>query len=857
VISIGKLRNAEAAVSYLQHAITDSALDYYAQRGEPVGRWSGTGAHCLGVSGTVTPEQLQALLNGRHPLTGQRLGRTWWSSTNVAFDVTFSAPKSVSLLYAVGDEATRRAVLEAHEAGVDAALQYLQAHAGWARQRNVVTGVVEPVRAELVMPRFLHRTARPVTDPRTGETVIDPQLHTHVPVPTWVCRPDGSWSALLSEPLYRHAAAAGAVGQAAMRKALIDRLGVEVEVMPNGTFEIAGIEEVQRREFSRRRQQIAMAEMVYGIGSREGRQTATLATREQKGEVGVSADLFAQWRARAEAAGLTGEAVRSLLVRRPPAAPFQPTLEILAAQLGADGLTAQAATFSRRDVVRRLCALAGDGATPAQLEAWADAVVTNGALVQELGSKTEDRRPRETPDMEPRLSTPEMIAIERRMLSTAAARRGQASGAVEEKTLRAVLQERPTLSAEQVALVEAVCRGPDGVLCVEGVAGAGKTFALDACREALEASGHHVVGLALAGRAAQTLAEEAGIPAHTIASALPGLAEERLRPGSVVIVDEAGLIGSRQLAELVEVTARDGARLVLCGDPRQLQPIEAGAGFRALCEELGSVQLTESRRQSEIWEREALMMLREGDVSGAADAYREHERVEVAATAMERRRQVVSAALGATAAGQNAIILTRTRDEAAALNDMTRAVRQAAGELGGDELQVGDRAFQVGDVVLCTRNNSRLGVTNGLRGEVVAVDVEDQTMTLQTAMGEVSIDVQRYHHLEHGYALTAHKAQGVTVDVALVVGSEAASREWAYSVMSRARSETRYFTVAEPTRDLEGVRHSADSQRTLAQQLLASWSPSEAKDSTLDYAPARPVAPGEAAVISPVKSPGR
>ena len=139
-------------------------------------------------------------------------------------------------------------------------------------------------------------------------------------------------------------------------------------------------------------------------------------------------------------------------------------------------------------------------------------------------------------------------------------------------------------------------------------------------------------------------------------------------------------------------------------------------------------------------------------------------------------------------------------------------------------------------VPYCSCGCARLVVEFGPTVQVVAVNVGDQRLTVRTPCGDITIDGKRYEHLEHGYALTAHKAQGITVDVALVVGSEAASREWAYSVLSRARQETRYFAVATPSsRDIDGVRHRGEKKLTIAQRLTQAWSPSEAKDSTLDY----------------------
>src|ERR1039457_2944888 len=246
MISIGKLTSVEQAVRYLREAVAQQQLEYYTARGESPGRWNGPGAEVLGLRGEVIDTDFAAVLAGTHPRTGEDLGKHWRTQSVVAFDVAVSAPKDVSILYALGDEHTRATILRIHGEGVDAAADYLQANAGWARQFNPKTRTTDAVRAKLVMPEFVHRTARPVTDPGTGRVTVDPQLHTHITVPTWVQRPDGTWSQLYSEALYQHAAAAGAIAQAEWRDRLVRELGISTVVDGKGCFSIAGITEIAR-----------------------------------------------------------------------------------------------------------------------------------------------------------------------------------------------------------------------------------------------------------------------------------------------------------------------------------------------------------------------------------------------------------------------------------------------------------------------------------------------------------------------------------------------------------------------------------------------------------------------------------
>jgi len=385
MISIGKLTSVEHAVRYLREAVAQQQLEYYTARGESPGRWAGPGAEALQLRGEVTDTDFAAVLAGTHPRTGEDLGKHWRRQTVVAFDVTVSAPKDVSMLYALGDERTRSTILRIHGEGVQAAAEYLQANAGWARQYNPDIKATEAVRAKLVMPEFVHRTARPVTDPATGIVTVDPQLHTHITVPTWVQRPDGSWSQLHSEPLFQHAAAAGAIAQAEWRDRLVRELGISTVVDGKGCFSIVGITAAQRREFSRRSLQIDAAAAAYDVTTRSGREVATLDTREGKHEVAATEDLFARWHERAASVGLDSETVHALLRRKPGALdPRRLDVQRSVDILGVHGLTARQATFTRRDLIRAVASHAPLGMSRVQLQATVDLILADRDTVEPL-----------------------------------------------------------------------------------------------------------------------------------------------------------------------------------------------------------------------------------------------------------------------------------------------------------------------------------------------------------------------------------------------------------------------------------------------------------------------------------------
>src|ERR1022692_201560 len=447
MISIGKLTSVEQAVRYLREAVAQQQLEYYTARGESPGRWNGPGAEALELRGEVTDTDFAAVLAGTHPRTGEELGKHWRRQTVVAFDVTVSAPKDVSILYALGDERTRSTILRIHGEGVQAAAEYLQANAGWARKYNADIKTTEAVRAKLVMPEFVHRTARPVTDPTNGTVTVDPQLHTHITVPTWVQRPDGNWSQLHSEPLYQHAAAAGAIAQAEWRDRLVRELGISTVVDGKGCFSIIGITDAQRREFSRRSLQIDAAAAAYDVTTRAGREVATLDTREGKHEVAATEDLFARWHERAASVGLDGETVQAVLHREPGALePRRLDVQRLVDILGVHGLTARQATFTRRDVIRTVAAHALLGMSRAQLEATADSILADREAVQPLvpnrleGERDADAIARWVDTgHELRYTTPEMLAIERGMIATAQQRSAACAGVADARETEAAI----------------------------------------------------------------------------------------------------------------------------------------------------------------------------------------------------------------------------------------------------------------------------------------------------------------------------------------------------------------------------------------------------------------------------------
>jgi AAA domain len=306
---------------------------------------------------------------------------------------------------------------------------------------------------------------------------------------------------------------------------------------------------------------------------------------------------------------------------------------------------------------------------------------------------------------------------------------------------------------------------------------------------------------------------------HASRAARHGQAEGAvLGVGSMLVVDEAGMVGSRKLAHLLDHARQAGAKVVLVGDDRQLAAVDAGGGFRGLRVRLGASVLSENRRQRQAWEREALELVRDGQVDQAVAAYREHERMAPASSKTELTLNLVrewwqahqhsETAGRAAEPGGEAVILAYRRDEVDRLNTTCQQVIQLNGRLGPQELQVGDRKVHVGDRVVLGRNDLRgLGVANGTRGTVTAVDLERRALTLRTEQGrQVTLPagyldgpVPRGRRVvDLAYATTGHKAQGLTRWRALVRITGQEDANWLYVQLSRAKDDTRLHTIVTP-----------------------------------------------------------
>jgi ATP-dependent exoDNAse (exonuclease V) alpha subunit len=454
---------------------------------------------------------------------------------------------------------------------------------------------------------------------------------------------------------------------------------------------------------------------------------AALATRRAK-DYGVSAEaLEARWADQGRAVGFGPQDIPDLLDRAEPERPSAAEREAIYDHLASvEGLTERASTYTRRDVVLALADRLPTGASVRDIERWADAylasdraVLLADPLVGHVGGNA--LRLRATDDEvadrlvsvdgdEARYSTPELLATEARVIERATTGQALGLGVADEADVERALERRPSLAEEQREMIRGLTTSGDAVEVVAAAAGSGKTYALDAAREAWAASGHRVIGAGLAARYAAELEAGSGIPSFTVDRLLMDLRGfgGGFAPKTVVVVDEANTLGTRKLADLVAHAEKADAKVVLVGDPHQLCEIDAGGAFRGLAARLGAHELTENHRQRDPWQCQALRELRTGNVQAALAAYASHGAVITAETAGALRQRLVTDYLEARDRAENAgrvasvAMFAPRHSDVEDLNRRARAVLAERGELAGPTLVVGGRPFAVGDRVMTT-----------------------------------------------------------------------------------------------------------------------------------------------------------
>lgn len=770
--------------------------DYYLRGGTASGRWVGSGAAELDLHGTVSAEGLVRLFDGEHPVTGKRMGRRLRKDGVAAWDVTFSADKSVSLLWALGDEHTRKEVVEAFDEATSQALGYMESVASATRGASKTVVVDEKGNRKCRVRTWAIPTSGYVGAAFTEYTsrADDPQLHTHVVVANKVRGEDGAWRTLDGRLLYRHQLAAGYLHEAILRKELTERLGVRWQPVGNGMADIEGFTRPQIEAFSRRREQLeAWREEQDLPDTPAARQIAVVATREAKRDHPLD-ELEMEWRQRAAEVGLTPERIDRMLDRGHQIT-TPDRIRLFARLASPEGLTKKASTFRRSEAVREIAASLPEGGERDQIEALTDEFLADDQVVSLSNGAGNDLQ----------YTTAELMATEQRVIDRAEDRTS-VTWRAPRRLVEAVLRRRPDLTEDQREMVRRLAISGARIDVGVGPAGSGKTSVMAVISHLAALTGTPILGTALAARTAVGLHEATRIASSSFAALNHRATTEGGLPnGVVLVVDEASMVGTRQLATLSDQVEEAGGKLILIGDAHQLPEIEAGGLFHSLVDRLPTIELHRNVRQDQSWERTALAELRNGSVADAVASYRKHRRLIISRSRDETLvRAVDDWYQHVTTTGNLAgsLLLARNNETVKQLNVLARGHLANYGDLTGPTLETDGRDYQRGDRVICLKNDPRLAILNGDLATAIHVDPKRSTLTIQLDREpEPRLLPVRYldGHIDYGYALTGHKAQGITVARTFAVLGDDTSREWTYVVMSRGREANHAYLLSDDT----------------------------------------------------------
>ena len=714
-------------------------------------------------------------------------------------------------------------MLDAHDEAVTEALTWLEDEVIVVRRGS---GGANSLHGDgLRSATFRHMTSR----------AGDPQLHTHCVTSAVVVGIDGRASALDGAPLYAASKVAGAVYQQALRAALTRSLGVAWQPTENAMADLAGVPDDLLKVFSRRA--VAIAERADALGrpnTAKARQAAALGTRQAKTHV-PEARLRVDWGDRLAEQQWSANALLHVARSEPVKVPHLADLERRLA--GPEGVTANVAHYGRKDALLAWFDVAPATWTARDVVRSCDRWLAEQVLVREeaegAGGWTAAR-----------FTCDEILEAEARLLQIARSRLTETGTTRCPPTAVDLVVADYTLTAEQEALVRELCTSGRGLLVALGPAGTGKSHALRAATEVLQESGYRVVATSTAAKTALELADDAGMDHGASLARLLGEIEKGrakltgddgrgrwapfvLDEQTVVVIDEGGMSETRHLVALAEATATAGAKLVIAGDFEQLQAVGAGGGLLDLSELGGVVELTTTVRAKEAWERDAQIRWRHGDGTTVLD-YQANGRITLVDDPDEGRRRLLEAWSADMAQGHESLMLAFRRADVAALNEAARAHRIREGQLAAkfevraaecdDKLRpVRDFSLCAGDRVIVTRNTP--GAMNGEQGSVrIAHEDGSVTVALPARRARNAVRLVRFDRqalgegvVALGYALTGHKAQGVTVDRCHVLADGTMTKQWGYSTLTRGRHANTLTFVCDPDREATGPDQLAES----------------------------------------------
>jgi conjugative relaxase-like TrwC/TraI family protein len=898
MLSVSKISSASGCDYYLDLA----REDYYLNGGEPPGRWYGKALRHLGLTAgdAVQPQALKSLFAGYHPVTSEKVVQNPGSPTRTrGWDMTFSAPKSLSTLWSQTTPENRKCIQRIHDEAVREALDYTQNVAGQTR-RGKKGLAIHP--ADLVFSVFEHGTSR----------ALDPNLHSHVLLQNVCVRADGSTGTIHTQPLYDHKMAIGAVYRLGLAHRLRTEMGVHVRVVKD-TFEIDGVDLRLCEVFSTRSKEIRAEMERLGLNGAKAATSVTLATRQAKETAIPREQLFERWEHVGRTIGWSKHEAEKVLARDN----YQPGMEVPLPRMAENAfekLVDNVSVVPAKDLLTKLATQAvvhGASFMEVMAAVQAELVSSRAIPVGLVGTEVHYTR---TDLLNAEASIGQLLKQAQKTRHHVLSR----------EVYRKVIRDNPALSAEQREAVRTITRRKGSVVCLTGIAGAGKSTTIEASKQAYHAAGYTVIGLAPTNQVARAMQDSLGIPSSSIHAFInredvPQLAQDGrrlvwkmdsktmadiqrrlpsttvlkvgplrieaqptrplagLRKGvfrktkaaqwlgnlkwghlrvnqprrqqdkcsrtlfsmagvrlevwkhppcwrgigplsrikvpylkvsagsnkvamldkkTVIFVDEAGMVDTKLMNDLLVRAAAAGAKVVLIGDGRlsQLQPVQAGSHFRQIANQVPSIELKEIRRQKAEQDREVVRKLASGQAAQAIENLIQRGRYHESPSKEETAQRLIEVwAEKYQDKPRTGLIVAATNQWNDHLNLAAQESRLKAGFLGPETVPVGTENFRTGDRVLFTGKSNDIGVLKGDLGTVTAVQGSQLKVDLDTGR-QVAVPTATFTDIRLGYSITTHRSQGATVDnVLIMAGPTWINRELSYVQASRARDEIHLF----------------------------------------------------------------
>jgi conjugative relaxase-like TrwC/TraI family protein len=820
-VRVTTLKGAGAGRYYTEHLPS-----YYLKGDEPPGRWWGGGADRLGLHGEMDSDAFLAVMAGHEPATGRDLGRRFGDGSVRGYDATFSAPKSVSVLFGLGEPEMRRQVVEAHENAVRAVLRWVEARAHTRIRHH---GHIMCVDAEgIVVGVFRQHTSRK----------LDPQLHTHAVIGNRVPAPDGRWLALDARTIKLDQRTLSALYHANLRSELTRRLGVRWYPPEHGIAEIADSDAAVLAEFSQRSNDVhrRLDEKLSRFRRDLERdptanerwkleREAVVDSRPAKPHNPTPAELRQEWHERTRALGRDPERlVKTVVGRQHGIGGIDSGTAGLLVEEALGSLGERQSTWRPAELVRELAATvpttvtAGSEQLTDFLQRLADHTADTRCVdisrpAPTGGSLRRDGRPISEAAVDRTLTTQDILDEEEQLIEWA--ERRQKCESV--RTLARDTGYGEELTPAQEEAMAAVA-GRGALELIVGPAGTGKTTTLASAAAHLHTQGLPAFGVAPTAAAAEVLATETGMTADTLDKLLiehhqarpPGTAYD-LPAGTTVIVDEAGTAPTPKLAELTRLADQQRWRVVLVGDPRQFSAVGRGGMFAHLVGMYGGIELDQVHRFRHHWERQASLRLRTGDPNVLTE-YQARERLH-GGTHEQMKAEVINAWEQARHRGETVALMANSTDTVAQLNRLAQHTRIRIGELDPDapRMRAGDGWILVGDEVVTRHNDRTLTTDRGLMVKnrdhwTITTIHPDHSATLTGRTGTIRLPAQYVaEDLELGYAQTSYATQGRTVDTALLLMDTPTDSRGVYTPMTRGRDSNHAYVVVEDNQTAHDV----------------------------------------------------